>query len=79
MFNDCKNNKSQPYYCIMCNDPDEDKHDHKSFRIAKEVEKIGEKWEALFKKVTVAAQKATELYEPMRPLIEHLESQMQVA
>ncbi len=76
MSSSCKNNKTQPYYCILCQDQDEEKHLHDTFRIAKEVTKIGVKWEALFNKVTVAAQKATELYEPMRPLVEHLESQM---
>lgn len=72
---DCPNNKSQPYYCLFCQD--DRKHVHFGVRIAKEVDGLKLKWKAFIERVSKAGEAAKNLYEPMSPLIEHLESQMQ--
>lgn len=49
---------------------------HASSRIARETEAHKLKWKSFIEKVKNAAEKAKELYDPMSPLIDHLESQM---
>ena len=43
-YQDCPNHRTQPYYCPLCSDDEEEKHMHKEAKIAREVQLIKNKW-----------------------------------
>jgi hypothetical protein len=43
----CPKNQSQPYYCFVCQQDEEDSHDHKALSIVKEVREHQAVWDSM--------------------------------
>ena len=68
-FKECPNNQSQPYYCMLCSDDEENKHMHKESRINKEIQIQQAKWMSAKDEIESLLRKASHILEYHSSLI----------
>ena len=71
---ECKDSKTQKYYCIKCSA--EDKHDHKSVVIVNELEIQHKNWLTFIAEISTIFSAAEIAYKKFLPLIVYLEEAM---